>query len=404
MKTFTEFQEAALAIPAAAGVASKVLPAAVATVGAIGTFLQAKKKGKDLIKPKKGEVKKTKKLIDKYKKTAKIIKPKEGEIAKQRELLSKIEKRITKPKKGEKKEASKTVKDFLKARKKEGQTMYKLKQDAEIADKGPGDLLPAAKKTYLNKMLDNLRKKKVNEGVAALALKGGSKLIPALMTGIGAAGTIMQIKNPKRSVYTGTRKSQKKERIPTQANKKTVEVAKDLGLDLTDPRQRRKAQSRAIARGLKKQNKTNKKINPDTGDIIKPRYNTKLKGIQIHPKKGEAEATEKLIDKINNPSYLEKVRRNVRKEEIDFVQYIKDRFKEKGLSGFVRPKKVEKKKKTIGDLLKNINTNEEMVAAPTNNASSGAIAGLPPDQPPIKKKKRYIYGGTGSRKMWMNNK
>jgi len=41
---------------------------------------------------------------------------------------------------------------------------------------------------------------------------------------------------------------------------------------------------------------------------------------------------------------------------------------------------------------------------PTNNASSGNIAGLPPDQPPVKKKKRYIYGGTGSRKMWMNNK
>ena len=47
---------------------------------------------------------------------------------------------------------------------------------------------------------------------------------------------------------------------------------------------------------------------------------------------------------------------------------------------------------------------EEMMAAPTNNAISGAIAGLPPDQPPMKKKKRYIYGGTGSRKMWMNNK
>ena len=168
----------------------------------------------------------------------------------------------------------------------------------------------------------------------------------------------MQIKNPKRSVYTGTRKSQKKERVPTQSNKKTVEVAKDLGLDLTDPRQRRKAQSRAIARGLKKQNKTNKKINPETGDIIKPRYNTKLKGIQIHPKKGEAEATEKLIDKINNPNYLEKVRRNVRKEEV----------------------------------------------AIANNASGDNIAGLPPDDPPVRRKKRYIYGGTGSRKMWMNNK
>ena len=30
------------------------------------------------------------------------------------------------------------------------------------------------------------------EGVASLAIKGGSKLIPALMTGIGAVGTIMQ--------------------------------------------------------------------------------------------------------------------------------------------------------------------------------------------------------------------
>ena len=47
---------------------------------------------------------------------------------------------------------------------------------------------------------------------------------------------------------------------------------------------------------------------------------------------------------------------------------------------------------------------EEVMAVPTNNASGGNIAGLPPDNPPMKKKKRYIYGGTGSRKMWMNNK
>ena len=47
---------------------------------------------------------------------------------------------------------------------------------------------------------------------------------------------------------------------------------------------------------------------------------------------------------------------------------------------------------------------EEAVAVPTNNASSGAIAGLPPDTPPVKKKKKYIYGGHGSRKMWLTNK
>ena len=200
------------------------------------------------------------------------------------------------------------------------------------------------------------------EGVAALAVKGGSKLIPALMTGIGAAGTIMQIKNPKRSVYTGTRKSQKKERVPTQANKKTVEVAKDLGLDLTDPRQRRKAQSRAVARGLKKKNKTNKKINTKTDDVVKSRYNTKDQTIKFEPKEGEVKKTQELIDKLNNPNYFDKIMRNIRKEE--------------------------------------------SMAAPTNSMSGGAIAGSVEagDNPPVKKKKRYIYGGAGSRKMWMNNK
>ena len=49
---------------------------------------------------------------------------------------------------------------------------------------------------------------------------------------------------------------------------------------------------------------------------------------------------------------------------------------------------------------------EEMSAGgiPANNASSGNIAGLPPDSPPVKQKKRYIYSGRGSRKMWLVNK
>ena len=207
-----------------------------------------------------------------------------------------------------------------------------------------------------------IKKKYATEGVAALALKGGSKLIPALMTGIGAAGTIMQIKNPKRSVYTGTRKSQKKERIPTKSSDKTNEVAKDLGLDLTDPRQRRKAQSRAIARGLKKKNKTNKKINTKTDDVVKSRYTTKDKTIRFEPKEGEVKKSQEMLDKLNNPNYFDKIMRNIRKEEA--------------------------------------------MAAPTNNVGGGQIAGTVEagDNPPVKKKKRYIYGGTGSRKMWMNNK
>ena len=48
---------------------------------------------------------------------------------------------------------------------------------------------------------------------------------------------------------------------------------------------------------------------------------------------------------------------------------------------------------------------EEVAAVPTNNASSGAIAGLPPDSPPVNKKKRKPtpVGRYGSRRMWLQN-
>ena len=42
MKTFKQFQESVLAIPAAAGIISRVLPAAAATIGGIGTIMQIK--------------------------------------------------------------------------------------------------------------------------------------------------------------------------------------------------------------------------------------------------------------------------------------------------------------------------------------------------------------------------
>ena len=157
MKTFSEFQEGVASLAIKGG--SKLIPALVTGIGAAGTIMQTKKSspkgpfadtpsaeelrkakltGK-LIKPKQGESKKTEKLIDKYKK--------EDEVSKQRELIRNTEKQITKPKKGEKKEALKTLKDFLKARKIEGRTMMRIKQDTDISKKGPGDLLPAAKKT-----------------------------------------------------------------------------------------------------------------------------------------------------------------------------------------------------------------------------------------------------------------
>ena len=69
---------------------------------------------------------------------------------------------------------------------------------------------------------------------AAMAIPAAAGLIgkfalPAAAAIIGGVGTYMQIKNPKRSVYTGTRKSQyvKKERKPIKANQKTNEVDKE---------------------------------------------------------------------------------------------------------------------------------------------------------------------------------
>ena len=196
MKTFNQFQEGVASLAIKGG--SKLLPKLMTGIGAVGTIMQATKKDNgDVIKPKSGEVKKTKKLIDVYKKTGKKIKPKEGEVTKQRELVSKAEKQVTKPKSGEKKDASKTVKDFLKARKIEGKTMMKNKEDMEILKKGPGDLVPKARKTYLDKLLRNLRKEEV---AIANSMSGGG------IAGSVEAGDEPPVKKNKRGSGMKNRK------------------------------------------------------------------------------------------------------------------------------------------------------------------------------------------------------
>ena len=49
---------------------------------------------------------------------------------------------------------------------------------------------------------------------------------------------------------------------------------------------------------------------------------------------------------------------------------------------------------------------EGAMVVPTNNVGSGNIAGTKEagDDPPVKRKKKYIYGGHGSRRMWLANK
>ena len=54
----------------------------------------------------------------------------------------------------------------------------------------------------------------------------------------------------------------------------------------------------------------------------------------------------------------------------------------------------------ILDIIRTLN--EEGI--PTNNASGGAIAGLPPDEPPMKKKRKQTpVGRYGSRRMWIQD-
>ena len=73
-----------------------------------------------------------------------------------------------------------------------------------ITSKSKGKTLKNRFKDVGKVLTRPLHKKRVDpnekfatEGVAAMAIKGGSKLVPALMTGIGAAGMIMQSKKRK---------------------------------------------------------------------------------------------------------------------------------------------------------------------------------------------------------------
>ena len=71
---------------------------------------------------------------------------------------------------------------------------------------------------------------------------------------------------------------------------------------------------------------------------------------------------------------------------------------------FGRRNDMKDKIQRIIDTIRSLREEMSVGGIPANNASSGNIAGLPPDSPPVKQKKRYIYSGRGSRKMWLTNK
>ena len=99
MKTYKQFQEAAFAIPAAAGVISKVLPAAATIIGAAGTINQIKKNEKFGKQTKKG-LKNIAKNIDKNKLEPDTAAEREELIAKSKPEVGKLVDKQVKSDKG----------------------------------------------------------------------------------------------------------------------------------------------------------------------------------------------------------------------------------------------------------------------------------------------------------------
>jgi len=201
------------------------------------------------------------------------------------------------------------------------------------------------------------------ESVASLVLKGGIKVLPKIPGAVKAltSGTLtgLSLLQAKRNYDTkesrGRRKEKPKRKLSRMAQKQ-IEIENKRGEKVT------------------KYDPTKGMIKPKPGEVRKTeaiiRKHEKANKV-IKPKEGEAEKTQELINK-----------------------YLNFNIGIKSKKPIVKPK-----------LNKPENQFED--AIPTNNASSGNIAGLPPDDPPVKKgrkKKKYIYGGRGSRKMWMNNK
>ncbi len=206
--------------------------------------------------------------------------------------------------------------------------------------------------------------------IAAPAIAGASKyIIPLLMTGIGAAGTIMQARK-----YNTRDKDQeqgiKKRRYKTRSDK-----------NVNKPKRKLSAAEKKIFGRQKK-------------DIMqKGSDELKTKGLI---KRGDkfTKQTTRGTSKNSDAGYTTTPEPTIEKPPT-FTGRVDP------TKGAPTPKRTTFKKQT-----KLTPENQFEDAAPTNSMGGGAIAGSVEagDNPPVNKKKRYIYGGRGSRKMWMNNK
>ena len=204
---------------------------------------------------------------------------------------------------------------------------------------------------------------------AALAIPAATGLIskfalPAAAAIIGGVGTYMQ-----------ARKSGK---FTRKVMKGKVGNNQKVNPDLLDAVRKKQIEDR-----LKKEKRLN--TNPDVMDAMKQKQ---AEVDKIRKKKGRKQRDTE--DKVNMSPTKNRVT-----DKIDAGVFKR---------GKIIDKETRKRMNAPENQFNSYNPLDE--EAPTNNVGGGQIAGTVEagDNPPVKKKKRYIYGGRGSRKMWMNNK
>ena len=310
----------------------------------------------------------------------------------------------------------------------EGKPTHKMKQmyikgipKARVDKRGSAQVSKPKKGSWNDRQL-----KMTNEGVMAIpaAAAVGKYVVPALMTGIGAAGTINQIR--------------KNEKFGKQTKKGLKNIAKNIDRNKLEPDTAAEREE-LIAKSKPEVGKlVDKQVKSDKGmDKLLDKINSAQK-----PKRKYRTRTNKTVSKPKR-KISDKEKKIFDMQKKDIMQKGSDEFKTKGLikrgdkftkqttrgtsknsdAGYVTEPTIEKsptftgrvdptkgaptpKRTTFKKQTKLTPENQFEDAAPTNSMGGGAIAGSVEagDNPPVKKKKRYIYGGTGSRKMWMNNK
>ena len=267
------------------------------------------------------------------------------------------------------------------------------------------------------------------EGVAALAV-GGSKVVPALMTGIGAAGMIMQSRKKKDSpvprddqgMPDPLAKLGRKAKVTLKKGmkdfkKEVKRSAKDIskGLKAGKDIERTSATGRinVVQQELQKKaasgDKNAKEMLKKFGKRFKEniRRNRNMDEGVTALAVGGSKVVPALMTGIGAVGTIMQARRKNKKRKIPRAeQKLRDRENNVRDNDMIiaKPGEVQKQNKFIDKYIQT--RKEEVMAAPTNNVGDGKIAGTVEagDNPPVKKKKRYIYGGTGSRKMWMTKK